>query len=147
MPKEYNRSFLEECILRTSFGNIIVTNQFSIEEFKNSGLYSNITYEDLRKEINYNYAMMGWSFSLWRETNYREKIDKWESFLRNRHQTNYSDLSQIEDPIKFLRDYRDVRLELENLAINAAGRVNTAGEIRQAANEFIISINHYVKNM
>ena len=144
-PKEYDLEYVEECFLRTSFGNIIVTNQFNIEEFKNSGLFSNIKSEELRKQINQYYAMMNWAFSLWRETNYREKIDNWESFLRNNYQSNYSDISNLKEPLIFLRDHRDVKLELESLGIDAAGRVNTAGEIRQAAKELIISINNHLQ--
>ena len=145
IPDEYDRLFVEECFFRTSYGNVIVTNQFNIDEFKNSGLFSNIKNEALKDQINHYYAIMNWQFSLWRETNYREKIDEWESFLRAKHRMNYTDISHLSDPIGFIRDNRDVLLELESLLIDATGRVNSAGEIREAAKELIGSINTYIQ--
>ncbi len=144
MPQEYDRSFVEECFFRTSYGNVIVTNQINLEEFKNSGLFSNIRSKELKNEINHYYAIMNWQFSLWRETNYREKIDNWEIFLRDKHQINYTDISRIQAPAGFVRDNRDVQLELESLFIDAAGRVNKAGDIREAAKELIVSIKNYI---
>jgi len=76
IPSEYNREFTEECFKRTSFGNVIVINQSTLDEFKNTGLFSFISNEELKMQINNYYASMNWHFSEWSEANYREEIDE-----------------------------------------------------------------------
>ena len=147
IPDEYNRSFVEECFSRTSYGNIIVVNQSTLEEFKNTGLFSYIGSEELKKQINDYYASINWHFSNWRESSYRGKIDKWELFLRENYQTSTRDISNIQDPIDFIKIHRDVQLELEDLGNDAAGRVNSAGKIKEAGEELIKAINLHIQKM
>ena len=146
-PGEYNRSFVEECFNRTTYGNIIVVNQSTLEEFKNTGLFSYIGSEDLKRQINDYYASINWHFSNWRESSYRGKIDKWELFLRDNYQTSPRDISNIQDPIDFIKKNRDVELELKDFGSEAAGRVNSAGKIREAGEELIKAINLHIQKM
>jgi len=137
IPKSYNREFTEKCFERTAYGNIIVVNQSTFEEFKNTGLFSYMQNEELKKSINEYYSNMKWQFSDWREVNFREEIDEWEDFLRDKYKINYFDLSHISDPIGLIKDNKDLQLEMELLANTATGRANSAGDIRLKAKELI----------
>ena len=147
IPKNYNREFTEECFYRTTFGNIIVVNQSTLEEFKNTGLFSYIGNEGLKKMINDYYANMNWHFSDWREANYRGEIDKWEYFLRDNYRINTTDISHIKDPIALIRDHIDLQLEMEALAMDASGRANSAGNIISSAKELIMAIESELLKM
>ena len=147
MPDAYDREFISECILRTSFGNIVVINQATFEEFKFSGLFSYISEEKLKKMINDYYAKVNWNFSDWRETQYRTRIDQWEDYFRQNHEFNNIDISGMDDPLGFLIKHKDVQLELEDLALDASSRVNISGNIRQSARELIEAIHEHVEQM
>lgn len=147
MPKEYDRSFVDECFLRTEYGNIIVVNQSAFEEFKNTGLFSHIENEELKNQINDYYSSMNWNFSNWRETSFRQDIDEWVIFLRKDYQTNLTDLTHIENPIDFIRNHRDIQLELEALGRAAGGRVKQAGRVRESAKDLVNSIEQYIQQL
>ena len=147
VPKVYDREFTEECFDRTTYGNIIVVNQSTLEEFKNTGLFSYIENEELKKMINDYYATMNWHFSDWREANYRSEIDKWKYFNRNNYRINTADISHIQDPIGLIRDRKDLQLEMEHLAADGTGRANFAGDIILNAKELIMAIESELLKM
>lgn len=147
IPTSYDREFTEHCFNRSSYGNIIVVNQSTFEEFKNTGLFSYMENKELKKRINDYYSAMKWHFSDWREVSFREEIDEWEDFLRDKYLINYFDISHINDPIGLIKDNRDLRLEMELLATSATGRANAAGNIRLKAIELINLIESEILKM
>jgi len=147
IPEAYDREFTEMCFERTSYGNVIVVNKSTFEEFKNIGLFSYIENDQLKKQINDYYIMMDWHFSDWREANYRGEIDEWEDFLRDEYRIHFSDLTEVKDPIGLIRDNRDLQLEMIELASDAAGRANAAGKAKHTARELIQSIESEIVKM
>ena len=137
IPRSYDRAFTEICFERTTLGNIIVVNQSTLEEFKNTDLFSYIENEKLRRQINDYYANMSWRFSDWREANYREALDEWDKFLRHKYLINTQDISHVDDPIALIKDNKELQLEMEELASDAAARANYAGKSMLAAKELI----------
>ena len=87
----------------------------AVEEIKNLGLFSQIRNAQLKKQINNYYKYMDWVFgeaTVFSNQNQAQELGK---YLRDQYGIINNDISDLDDPIGFLKQQKDVRLKLRSV--------------------------------
>lgn len=124
-PEEYNRSFINFSFYWSGIHSIMNINPQVIKEMENTGLYSNIDNQDLKRLITNYYYETEWRFTT---ENDRLVTRRWDDFLIINGIT-WVDVSNITDPLALIRDNQEAAAILTRLVQEANWRATSAEDI------------------
>jgi hypothetical protein len=87
----------------------------AIEEIKNLGLFSQIRNDKLKKLINDYYKHVDWVFGEAIIQSSQNQAQELGTYLRDKYGIINIDISDLDDPIRFLKLHKDVRLKLRSV--------------------------------
>ncbi|WP_445386453.1 DUF6090 family protein [Robiginitalea sp. IMCC44478] len=139
IPEHADSEFLKISFSWTGRERPMIPNLYSIEEFKNTGLYSKIENDALKSSINNYYGQLGWRFTSDKPSMHGE----WRSSLRS-DGVNYINVSNLEDPLNLIRDNGVRKALLLSLAIRAGWRADGADTLINLIDELVILIDQEI---
>jgi hypothetical protein len=139
IPEHPDSEFLKISFSWTGIEQPMIPNLNSIEEFKNTGLYSKIENDTLKSSINNYYGQLGWRFTSDKPSIHGE----WRSSLRS-DGVNVYNVSNLEDPLNLIRNNGERIALLLSLATRAGWRADGADTLINLIDELVILIDQEI---
>lgn len=121
-------------------------NKTAIEEIKNLGLFSQIRNPKLKKQINDYYKYIDWILGEAVIMSYQNQGQQLGEYLRDQYGIVNIDISDLDDPIGFLKQHKDVRLRLRSVIDDSYYHTLEMIKMRENAEELIKSIRDEISN-
>ena len=142
-PDTLNMSLVNRAILFSGINDNTVINKNVLDELKNTGLFSAIKNDSLKKAINIYYSYVDRHFITedWNEN----LTDSWREFLRDNYGILTMERFSLEDPISFVKQNDPVQTRMIEMIGPATFRSNNASEAISLAQDVIELINGELK--
>jgi hypothetical protein len=121
-------------------------NRTAVEEIKNQGLFSQIRNAKLKKQINDYYKYIDWVFGEAIVINYQNQAQELGKYLRDQYGIINIDISDLVDPIGFLKQHKDVRLMLRSVIEHTYYHSLEMLRTKNKAEELIVAISNEISN-
>ena len=146
IPKGWDRAYFDACFSAIDLGTVgSFINDKAIIEFGNSGLYSALNNPQLKSIINEYYlnAEMWFSGILW--DNNLEITMKTKDLLENQYLIDLRRMSDIEDPIRLIRENKLIIIRLNTLLDKVSLTCETLVNSRKRAEQVMLAIDQELK--
>lgn len=115
-PDTFNMDFVKFGYLWMDHGYVSTqVSRTAVEEIKNQGLFSQIRNAQLKKQINDYYKYIDWIFGEEIVSRYQNEAQDLGKYLRDEYGIINIDISDLDDPIGFLKQHKDVQLKLRSV--------------------------------
>lgn len=148
IPENYDRAFIDvsfTMIDHATLGSII--NNMAMQEFTNSGLYSELSDVQLKNQINEYYrstniffAGNSWEYNI-------ELTLKTRELLENNYQIDARRISAIEDPIKIIEENKLIKIKLHTLLDKISWNCEVIIKAQGMAQKVIKDIDEKLRKM
>lgn len=118
----------------------------AVEEIKNLGLFSQIRNAKLKKQINDYYKYVDWVFGEAIIQDYQRQAQELGVYLRDHYGIINIDISDLDDPIGFLKQHKDVRLKLRSVTNDSYYHTLEMLRSKRKAEELIQLIKDELRN-
>lgn len=118
----------------------------AVEEIKNLGLFSQIRNAELKKMINDYYKYVDWIFGEAIIQHYQSQAQELGIYLRDKYGIINIDISDLDEPIGFLKHHKDVRLKLRAVIDDTYYHTLEMLRTKKKAEELIQFINNELGN-
>jgi len=143
-PDTLNMDFVNLTMIYSGIHDDVVVNKNVLDELKNTGLYSAIKNDSLKKAINNYYTFVNRNFLIedWNEG----LTTSWREFLRDKYGVLTMQLYFKDDPLSFVKLNESVRVRIHEMIGPARFRSGNASKAIDLAEDVITEINTYQKS-
>ncbi|WP_273567361.1 DUF6090 family protein [Maribacter halichondriae] len=140
IPTTYNLPFIEEAFSSAGRYLPMTVSSSSINELKNTGMFSNIQNLSLKKDIDQYYRNMEWVFF---DEIHNESITKWNNSLLDSG-IYYLQIAELPDPLDLITKNPERAAYLKNIIAEANYRSKAASNYYNKIDSLIIEIEQEV---
>ena len=147
IPEHLDRDFIEVCFSAIDIGTTAsFINYKAIQEFGNSGLFSELKNNELKKIINeyYRVAEMWYSGTSW-DYNFELTL-KTKDLLENQYLIDMRRMENVEDPIRLIRENKPIIIKFHTLVDKISLTCKQLLDSRKRAEQVIFAIDQELEN-
>jgi len=125
MPETFNLDFFDKTFLFIGRPRLMIIQYYAMEEFKNSGLYSNLNNQQLKNLLNEYYTDLEWFFRQ-DEFGQNESIIDLRNYLRDNYNLRLTDIPLMNEPLALIKNDPGFIVRLRDVQGSATWRLNSA---------------------
>jgi len=132
IPETYDPEFFQKTILYIGRPRVMIVQSYAMEEFKSTGLYSQMNNQHLKNLLNEYYAGLEWFFGYDLKSD-ADDITYLSHYVRDKYNLRLDDIPTLNEPMELIRNDAGFIVRLRNVMSGANWRIFGANTSKMRA--------------